>query len=115
MQASYPLSKKKHSLEYLRDILHLRPRTNTVGAVARIRNACAYATHTFFQERGFLYVHTPIVTGADCEGAGEMFQVRGAAGAGGQWPLGAEWPAACSWGRRSATVPSARRESWRSH
>ena len=73
--ASYPLAKKKHSLEFLRDNLHLRPRTNTIGAVARIRNACAFATHTFFQERGFLYVHTPIITGADCEGAGEMFQV----------------------------------------
>jgi glutathione S-transferase len=73
--ATYPLSKKKHTPEYLRDILHLRPRTNLIGAVARIRNACAYATHRFFQDRGFLYVHTPIITGADCEGAGEMFQV----------------------------------------
>jgi asparaginyl-tRNA synthetase len=72
---SYPLAKKKHSLEYLREMLHLRSRTNTIGAVARIRNACAFATHTFFQERGFLYVHTPIITAADCEGAGEMFQV----------------------------------------
>ena len=59
----------------LQDIQHLRPRTNTIGAVARIRNACAFATHTFFAQRGFLYVHTPIITAADCEGAGEMFQV----------------------------------------
>jgi len=71
----YPLAKKKHTLEYLRDIQHLRPRTNTLGAVTRIRNACAFATHTFFNERGFLYIHTPIVTAADCEGAGEMFGV----------------------------------------
>ena len=71
----YPLAKKKQSMEYLRDIAHLRPRTNTIGAVARIRNALAYATHKFFQENGFLYVHTPIITASDCEGAGEMFQV----------------------------------------
>jgi asparaginyl-tRNA synthetase len=62
-------------LETLRDICHLRPRTNVISTVARIRNSLAYATHLFFQQRGFLYVHTPIVTGADCEGAGEMFQV----------------------------------------
>lgn len=71
----YPLAKKKQSMEYLREIAHLRPRTNTIGAVARIRNALAYATHTFFQDNGFLYVHTPIITASDCEGAGEMFQV----------------------------------------
>ncbi len=71
----YPLQKKQHSLEFLRTIAHLRARTNTIGAVARVRNALAYATHQFFQERGFLYVMTPIITAADCEGAGEMFQV----------------------------------------
>lgn len=71
----YPLQKKRHSFEFLRSIAHLRPRTNTLGAVARVRNALAYATHLFFQQRGFLYVHTPIITGADCEGAGKMFQV----------------------------------------
>ncbi|MEI6532085.1 MAG: asparagine--tRNA ligase, partial [Chlamydiota bacterium] len=72
---SYPLQKKRHSFEFLRTIAHLRPRTNTQGAVARIRNALAYATHRFFQERGFLYVHTPIITASDCEGAGQMFRV----------------------------------------
>ncbi|MFA6527105.1 MAG: asparagine--tRNA ligase [Candidatus Babeliales bacterium] len=71
----YPLQKKQHSFEFLRTIAHLRPRTNTFGAVARVRSALAFATHTFFQQRGFLYVHTPIVTAADCEGAGEMFRV----------------------------------------
>jgi len=71
----YPLQKKKHSLEYLREIAHLRPRTNTIGAVARLRNSLSYAVHTFFQERGFHYVHTPIITASDCEGAGEMFRV----------------------------------------
>lgn len=71
----YPLQKKHHTLEYLRTIAHLRPRTNTIGAVARVRNALAYATHQFFQQRGFLYVMTPIITSADCEGAGQMFQV----------------------------------------
>jgi asparaginyl-tRNA synthetase len=71
----YPLQKKRHSLEFLRTIAHLRPRTNTLGAVARVRNALAFATHRFFQEKGFLYVHTPIITAADCEGAGEMFRV----------------------------------------
>ena len=71
----YPLAKKKQSMEFLREIAHLRPRTNTIGAVARIRNALAYATHKFFQDNGFLYVHTPIITASDCEGAGEMFQV----------------------------------------
>ena len=72
---SYPLQKKNHSLEFLREIAHLRPRTNTFGAVARVRNQMAYAVHTFFQERGFQYVHTPLITGSDCEGAGAMFQV----------------------------------------
>ena len=74
-QGTYPLSKKKHSQEFLRDIAHLRPRTNLIGAVARVRNSLAFATHKFFNERGFLYVHTPIITASDCEGAGEMFQV----------------------------------------
>ncbi|KAL3535659.1 hypothetical protein ACH5RR_004120 [Cinchona calisaya] len=73
--AKYPLPKTKLTLEFLRDVVHLRSRTNTISAVARIRNALAYATHTFFQKHGFLYVHTPIITTSDCEGAGEMFQV----------------------------------------
>jgi asparaginyl-tRNA synthetase len=72
---SYPLQKKRHSFEFLRSIAHLRPRTNTIGAVTRVRNALAFATHLFFQERGFLYLHTPIITGSDCEGAGKMFRV----------------------------------------
>ena len=71
----YPLQKKRHSLEYLRTISHLRPRTNTFQAVFRIRSMAAYAIHQFFQERGFVYVHTPLITASDCEGAGEMFQV----------------------------------------
>ncbi|MCI5604956.1 MAG: asparagine--tRNA ligase [Clostridia bacterium] len=71
----YPLQKKRHSFEYLRTIAHLRPRTNTFAAVFRVRSMIAYAIHQFFQERGFVYVHTPIITGSDCEGAGEMFQV----------------------------------------
>jgi asparaginyl-tRNA synthetase len=71
----YPLQKKRHSFEFLREIAHLRPRTNTFGAVMRVRNALSYAIHSFFQERGFFYIHTPIITGSDCEGAGEMFQV----------------------------------------
>ncbi len=71
----YPLQKKRHSFEFLREIAHLRPRTNTFGAVTRVRNALSFAIHTFFQERGFLYVQTPIITASDCEGAGEMFQV----------------------------------------
>lgn len=71
----YPLQKKRHSFEFLRTIAHLRPRTNTQGAVLRVRNALLYATHRFFQERGFLYVQTPIVTASDCEGAGEQFLV----------------------------------------
>lgn len=71
----YPLQKKRHSFEYLRTISHLRPRTNTFQAVFRVRSLCAYAIHKFFQERDFIYVHTPLITGSDCEGAGEMFQV----------------------------------------
>ncbi|MGH8729352.1 MAG: asparagine--tRNA ligase [Burkholderiales bacterium] len=71
----YPLQKKKHSDEFLRTIAHLRPRTNKFGATFRIRSRLAHAIHTFFQERGFVYVHTPILTAADCEGAGEMFSV----------------------------------------
>lgn len=72
---SYPLQKKRHSFEFLRTIAHLRSRTNTLGAVFRVRNACARAIHQFFQDRGFLWVHTPIITTSDCEGAGEMFAV----------------------------------------
>ena len=72
---SYPLQKKRHSFEFLRTIAHLRPRTNTFGAVLRIRNHCAMAIHQFFQERGFVWVHTPILTASDCEGAGELFTV----------------------------------------
>ncbi len=71
----YPLQKKRHTLEYLRTMTHLRPRTNTFQAVFRVRSLTAYAIHKFFQERGFVYVHTPLITGSDCEGAGEMFQV----------------------------------------
>ena len=72
---TYPLQKKRHSLEFLRTIAHLRPRTNTFGAVLRVRNACAHAIHEFFQGRGFMWVHAPIITASDCEGAGEMFAV----------------------------------------
>ncbi|MBD1906971.1 asparagine--tRNA ligase [Funiculus sociatus GB2-A5] len=72
---SYPLQKKRHSFEFLRTIGHLRSRTNSFGAVFRIRNACSYAIHQFFQERGFLWIHTPIISASDCEGAGEMFTV----------------------------------------
>lgn len=71
----YPLQKKRHSMEYLREIAHLRPRTNTFGAVMRVRSELSFAVHRFFNERGFVYVHTPIITGSDCEGAGQMFQV----------------------------------------
>ena len=71
----YPLQKKKHSFEFLRSIAYLRPRTNTFAATFRVRSLAAYAIHQFFQDRGFVYVHTPIITGSDCEGAGEMFQV----------------------------------------
>jgi len=72
---TYPLQKKRHSFEYLRTIAHLRPRTNTFGAVARIRNVMSYGIHTFFQDRGFIYLHSPIITGSNCEGAGDMFKV----------------------------------------
>ena len=71
----YPLQKKRHTMEYLRTIAHLRPRANTFNAVFRVRSTAAYAIHKFFQERGFVYVNTPIITGSDCEGAGEMFRV----------------------------------------
>jgi asparaginyl-tRNA synthetase len=71
----FPIQKKRHSFEYLRTIAHLRPRTNTFTAVFRVRSLLAYALHTFFNQRGFVYVHTPIITGSDCEGAGEMFRV----------------------------------------
>ena len=73
--SDYPLQKKRHSFEYLRTISHLRARTNTFQAVFRVRSLAAYAIHRFFQEKGFVYVHTPLITGSDCEGAGEMFQV----------------------------------------
>jgi asparaginyl-tRNA synthetase len=72
---TYPLQKKGHTPEFLREIAHLRPRSNLFGAVFRVRSRMAYAIHTFFQERGFVYVHTPIITGSDCEGAGELFRV----------------------------------------
>jgi asparaginyl-tRNA synthetase len=71
----YPLQKKRHSFEFLREIAHLRPRTNTIGAVMRVRNHLSHSIHQFFQARGFLYLHSPIITASDCEGAGEMFQV----------------------------------------
>jgi asparaginyl-tRNA synthetase len=74
---TYPLQKKRHSFEFLRGLGHLRARTNTLGAVFRVRNACAQAIHQFFQEQGFLWMHTPIITASDCEGAGEMFAVTG--------------------------------------
>ncbi len=73
--SDYPIQNKRHTLEFLRTLTHLRPRTNTFQAVFRVRSLIAYAIHKFFQERDFVYVHTPIITGADCEGAGEMFQV----------------------------------------
>ena len=73
--AVYPLQKKRHSFEFLRTIAHLRPRTNTLGAVARIRNRLSFAIHEFFQKEGFVYIHTPIITASDCEGAGEVFRV----------------------------------------
>lgn len=72
---TYPLQKKRHSFEFLREITHLRPRTNSLGAVARVRSRLGYAVHQFFQDRGFVQVHTPIITTSDCEGAGEMFQI----------------------------------------
>lgn len=71
----YPLQKKGHSMEFLREIAHLRPRTNTFGCVLRIRHAMAYAIHKYFNDKGFVYLHTPIITASDCEGAGAMFQV----------------------------------------
>lgn len=71
----YPLQKKRHTLEYLRSIAHLRPRTNTLSAVFRVRSVAAFAIHSFFNERGFVYAHTPLITASDCEGAGEMFRV----------------------------------------
>ncbi len=74
---TYPLQKKRHSFEFLREIAHLRARTNTMGAVFRVRNACANAVHQFFQDRGFLWMHTPIISANDCEGAGELFTVTG--------------------------------------
>ena len=73
--AAYPLQKKGHTLEYLREIAHLRPRSNFFGAVLRVRSALAFAIHKFFNERGFYYLHTPLITASDCEGAGAMFQV----------------------------------------
>ena len=73
--AKYPIPPAKINLETLRGITHMRPRTNVIGAVMRIRNSLAYATHNFFQSSGFMYVHAPLIPGADCEGAGEMFQV----------------------------------------
>ena len=73
---NYPLQKKRHSFEFLRSIAHLRPRTNTLGAVTRVRNALSFATHQFFQEQGFLYLNSPIITTSDCEGAGELFQLH---------------------------------------
>lgn len=73
--SDYPLQKKRHSMEFLREIAHLRPRSNTFSAVFRVRSLVAYAIHKFFQENDFVYVHTPIVTGSDCEGAGEMFRI----------------------------------------
>src|SRR5438132_187238 len=72
---SYPLKKKGHTPEFLREIAHLRPRSNLCGCVFRVRSRLAFAIHTFFQERGFVYVHTPIITASDCEGAGELFRV----------------------------------------
>lgn len=73
--ADYPLQKKRHTFEYLREIAHLRPRTNSIGAVMRLRSGLSFAVHSFFREQGFYYVHTPIITTSDCEGAGEMFHV----------------------------------------
>ncbi len=89
--AGYPLQKKRHSFEFLRQIAHLRPRTNTLGAVARVRSRISHAIHQFFQERHFFYIQTPIITASDCEGAGEVFQVT-APGFSGE-PAGREEPA----------------------
>ncbi len=77
---TYPLQKKRHSFEFLREISHLRPRTNALGAVGRVRSRLSYAVHQFFQDRGFVQVHTPIITTSDCEGAGEMFHGHHRAG-----------------------------------
>jgi len=79
---TYPLQKKRHSDEFLREIAHLRPRTNKFGAVFRLRSQCAWAVHDFFREQGFFHIHTPIITGSDCEGAGEMFRVTTLPGGG---------------------------------
>jgi asparaginyl-tRNA synthetase len=73
--SEYPLQKKRHGLEFLRGIAHLRGRTNIIGAIMRVRSALAQATHQFFSQHGFLYVNTPLISSSDCEGAGEMFQV----------------------------------------
>jgi asparaginyl-tRNA synthetase len=73
--SDFPLQKKRHTLEFLRTIAHLRPRTNTIAAVARVRSALAFATHEFFQQEGFAYLQSPLITASDCEGAGEMFRV----------------------------------------
>lgn len=73
--AAYPLANKEHTVEFLRTIGHLRPRTQLITSVQRIRNALAFGTHLFFQDKGYSYVHTPLITASDCEGAGEMFQV----------------------------------------
>src|SRR5213079_31411 len=72
---SYPLQKKGHTTEFLREIAHLRPRSNLFSSIFRVRSRLAFAVHQFFQERGFVYVHTPIITGSDCEGAGELFRI----------------------------------------
>ncbi|HPF71206.1 MAG TPA: OB-fold nucleic acid binding domain-containing protein, partial [Candidatus Krumholzibacteria bacterium] len=72
---TYPMQPKRHTMEYLREVAHLRPRTNTIGAATRIRNCLAQATHRFFHDQGFYWIHTPIITASDCEGAGEMFRV----------------------------------------
>ena len=73
--SDYPLQKKRHTFEYLRTIAHLRPRSNAFSAVFRVRSVAAYAIHKFFQDQGFVYTNTPILTGSDCEGAGEMFRI----------------------------------------
>ncbi len=95
----YPLQKKRHSFEFLREISHLRPRTNALGAVARVRSRMSYAVHTFFQERGFSQIHTPVITTSDCEGAGEMFQVTTMGGA--KTPAGEDF-----FGRRAGLTVS---------
>ncbi len=104
---SYPLQKKRHSMEFLREVAHLRPRSNTFGAVARVRNCLAAATHEFFQSRGFLYLHAPIITASDCEGAGEMFTVTTLdPAAAPRTPDGAVDYAADFFGRRTALTVS---------